>query len=287
MRIRQSDLSSYARCAQQKHLRDQQKAGLLTQPAEQLSRTAYGSVMHHAVFAMETAHAQGHPDPLSVGLSTFEYYWAPEHIGAVCDAVTIWAARDNWSGMLRRGIATLGVYWQHLKKDTGKLLALEVHFELDFTLDGRQHTLVGTMDRISLRSRGGQKVLEIEDFKTGVDYIGLRWNNQFTVYSWATTQQAFWDQWGDPMMFPRLQGLPRHSTWISLHDGAKRSDAGFRGPQDYDRMWVGLREYIRANELGVFPLSLTGAVCRWCPFREGICGGVPVPDEDYGKVVQK
>jgi len=285
MRIRQSDLSSYARCPQQKHLYDQQKAGLLSKAPEQLSRTAFGSVMHHATFAMEMAHAQGQPDPLAVGLSTFEYYWDPAHISAVCDPVTIWAARDNWSGMLRRGLATLRVYWEHLKKDTGRVLGLEVHFELDIEIDGRQHTLVGTMDRLSLRKRSGQTVVEVEDFKTGVDYIGLRWNNQFTVYSWATTQPAFWDQWGDPMMAHRLRLSPRHGTWISLHNGAKRSDAGFRGPQDYERMKLGLREYIKANELGVFPLSLTGSVCRYCPFREGLCGGVPVPDDDYGKVV--
>lgn len=283
MRIRQSDLSSWSRCAQQKHLQNQQRAGLLDKEPEQLSRTAYGSVMHHAVRVMEERHVTGQSDPLGHARSTFEYFWDQSNTHVICQPVTIWAPRDTWSGMLRKGLAVLGVYWEHLQRDKAKVLGLEVEFNLPYMLDGVEHTMHGTMDKLTLR-RSGRAFLNVEDFKTGEDYVALRWNQQFTIYSWATTQRAFWDLWGAEAddLWERTSVMPRRGTWISLRGGCKRSDAGYRGPQDYARMDVALREYVRANEAGIYPLTLTGAVCRFCPFREGICGGVPVPDENYG-----
>lgn len=283
MRIRQSDLSSFARCAQQKRLTDMQRGGLLTKAPEQLSNTAYGSVMHHAVRIMEEYHARGMEDPLAHGKATFEYYWRADNISAICPPVTIWTPRQTWSGLLRKGLRTLELYWEHLRKDKARLLGLEVEFTLPYVLDGVEHELHGTMDRLSVR-RSSRIFLNIEDFKTGQDYIGLRWNTQFTIYSWATLQRAFWDAWGDEadQLYNRFRLAPRRGTWISLRDGAKRSDAGYRADLDYRRMDVALREYVRAVEADIYPLTLTGSVCRFCPFREGICGGVPVPEEDYG-----
>lgn len=282
MRIRQSDLSAYSRCPQQKRLSDLQKGGLLDKAPEQLSRTAFGSVMHHAVHVMEKAFVHGTGDPLEQALATFRYYWEPANIGGICPPVTIWCARDTWSGMARMGEATLRAYWDRLQKDVSKVLGLEVSFTLPYEIDGVEHELHGTIDRLSLR-KSSATFLNVEDFKTGLDYVGLRWNNQFTVYSYATTRPEFWEQWGEPGLHERFRLLPRRGTWISLRNGAKRSDAGYRGADDFARMHIALREYVRANDLGSFPLSLTGAVCQYCPFREGICGGIPVPDENYGK----
>lgn len=283
--IRQSDLASYARCAQQKKLRDLQKVGMLPKAPEQLSRTAYGSVIHHAAHAMEMAKLQGSADPLATARATFEYYWDPANIGSICDPVTIWCARDTRSGMLRKGLATLDLYWEHLQKDVSKVLGLEVSFTLPYELDGETHTIHGTMDRLSVRKMSSTNVLNIEDFKSGKDYEKLRWNLQFTIYSWATTQRAFWDQWHefDPGIYDRLRLLPRRGTWISLQSGVKRSDAGFRGMQDYLRMDAALREYVKAVRADIYPLSIVGAVCEYCPYREGICGGVAVPEETHGR----
>jgi hypothetical protein len=281
--IRQSDLSSWSRCPQQKHLSTQQKLGLLDKAPEQLSPTAFGSVVHHAVRILEEWHHFGRPDPLGHAKATFEYYWDQSNIHVICPPVTIWTPRETWAGLLRKGLLVIEAYWQHLQRDTGKLLGLEVEFNLPYVLDGVEHTLHGTMDALRLR-RAGRTYLNIEDFKTGKDYIGLRWNVQFTIYCWATMQPAFWDAWGDegPGLAERFASMPRRGTWISLRGGAKRSDAGYRADLDYRRMDVALREYVRSNDAGIYPLILTGSVCRFCPFREGICGGVPVPEEDYG-----
>jgi hypothetical protein len=284
--IRQSDLSSWSRCPQQKHLTNEQRAGRLSQAPEQLSPTAFGSVVHHAVRVLEEWHHFGRPDPLGHAKATFEYYWDQSNIHVICPPVTIWTPRETWAGLLRKGLAIIETYWEHLQRDTGKLLGLEVEFNLPYVLDDEEHTIHGTMDRLSLR-RAGRAYLNIEDFKTGQEYIGLRWNVQFTVYSWATTQAAFWDAWGDESTslnarFNGMPALPRRGTWISLRGGVKRHDAGYRAELDYRRMDVALREYVRSNRAGIFPLILTGSVCRFCQFREGICGGVPVPEEDYG-----
>lgn len=285
MRIRQSDLASYSRCAQQKRLTDLQRQGALSKPAEQLSRTAYGTVMHHALHAMEKAHFYGQPDPLGQAVATFEYYWNPANISSLTDPVTIWCARDTYSGMARKGVATLELYWDRLQGDkAGRLLGLETSFTLPYVLDGVEHELHGTMDRLSLR-KAQTSYINVEDFKSGKDYEKLRWNLQFTIYSWATLQPAFWDQgvWAGQGLYERFRLLPRRGTWISVQNGVKRSDAGYRGAADYARMDAALREYVRAVEAGIYPLSISGSVCEYCPFREGICGGVPVPEEDYGK----
>ena len=283
--IRQSDLSAFSRCAQQKKLNDQAKAGLLT-GGEQLSQTAYGSVMHHAISTLERLQFQGRDDAVERAHATFDHYWDPVNISAICDPVTIWAARQTYAGLLRKGHQTIDLYGEHLAKDVSKLLALEIEFTLPLEVDGVVHDFHGTMDRLALRKLSGQSYVEISDFKTGQDQKYLRWNVQFTAYGWATTQRAFWtDAWGEEQgndLYERFRLLARRGTWISLRNGVDRQDAGWRGEQDYARFKVAVREYVKAVELDVYPLSLKGDVCFWCRWRE-ICGGVPVPDEQHGR----
>lgn len=262
-----------------------QRGGLLAQAPEQLSRTAFGTVIHHALHAMEKAFHEGAPDPLGHAKATFEYYWNQANIHLLTPRVTIWCARDTWSGMLRKGLANLELYWMRLQRDNGRLLGLEVSFTLPYWLDGEEHELHGTMDRLSLRKGASGPFLNIEDYKSGKDYIKLRWNLQFTIYSWATMQPAFWEQgaWAGHDLGHLYSRIPRRGTWISVQRGVKRSDAGYRGAQDFARMDAALREYVKATRADVFPLSIVGEVCEYCPFQSGICGGVPVPAEDYGR----
>lgn len=291
MIVRQSDLASYSRCPQQKKLGDQAKAGLIRTIPDQLSMTAYGSVMHYAVSVLERLYNENRSDALEKAHATFSYYWDPANISAICDPVTIWAARQTWAGLGRKGHQTIDLYAKYLVTDVSKLLALEVEFNLPFELDGEQHTLHGTMDRLSLRKLSGTPYVSVEDYKTGQNYGtrkgDLRWNAQFTLYLWATTQEKFWiDAWGQEegrALFTRFSLLARRGTWISLKNGVDRQDAGWRGPQDYARGWLAIREYVKAVKADIYPLSITGATCFWCPFREGICGGVAVPSEDHGR----
>lgn len=288
MIIRQSDLQSFTRCAQQKKLEDDYRAGTLQGVPHTLSRTAYGSVLHHAANVIETLLING-DDPakaLATGLATFRHYWDPEHIAELpgVTPVDIWQAQDTWSGMLRKGLAVLEIFFQRRVSDRGRVLALELPFNVPYELDGEIHTLHGTLDKLVLRKSGNVSYIGVEDFKSGKDYEKLRWNIQFTIYCFASTKREFWEPWGDQAdeLFHRFSLLARRGTWLSLKNGYKRSDAGWRGPLDYQRMDLGLRQYVRAVKADIYPLALNGAVCEYCPFREGACGGVPVPDETYG-----
>src|ERR1017187_2664680 len=80
--VRQSDLSSYSRCAQQKKLNDQGRDADLGRP-EVLSMTAYGSVMHHAIHVLEKLNFDKRPDALEKAHSTFDYYWDPANISGI------------------------------------------------------------------------------------------------------------------------------------------------------------------------------------------------------------
>ena len=283
MRIRQSDLAAYGRCAQQKRLVDLSRTGEGPAP-RQLSATAFGTVMHHALQAMEQLHHQGRTDALEVAQATFVHYWNPANISELTEPVDEWIARQTHGGLQRKGKDSLALHYEYLKGKGAneKLLALELNFNLPMLVDGVWHEISGTVDRLAIKKYQGKSFVSIEDFKTGIQKEHLRWNVQFTMYGWASTQQGFWDQWDNGVdLWKAYQPLGRRGTWINLKNGYKRADAGWRGPQDYARLHVAIREYVRAVEAGIYPLNLDGAVCEYCPFRD-TCGGVAVPDKEYG-----
>lgn len=254
--------------------------GSVAQP-RQLSATAYGTVVHHSLQVMETLHHDGREDALEVAQATFAHYWDPENIGELTPPVDEWIARQSYASLARKGDESLAQYYDYLCQTPSQLLGLEINFNIPYEIDGTWHEISGTVDRLSVRKYNGKSYLSIEDFKTGKKPTFLRYNMQFTVYSWATTQREFWDPWDDgDARFAAYQRMGRRGTWVSLKDN-KRSDAGWRAERDYERMRVALAEYVRAVELDVYPPTLSGDVCNYCPFRD-ICCGVPVPDEEYG-----
>lgn len=308
--IRQSDLGSYQRCAQQKKLRDGAKEGRV--PEDNLSATVYGTVMHHAVQVMETLHHQGREDALDVALATFAHYWMPENIGELePGGITIWIPRQTYGGLRERGFRNLRDYYDILKGDDATLLALEYQFAVPYVIYGVEHTLTGTIDRLAVRHYKAYPYISVEDFKTGKQPTYLRFHHQWTVYSYATTRPEFWENFppetvqaimamlarkrkksklfddgldgGSGWVTADVPLLARRGRWINLKENSI-TDAGWRGEQDYARLHVALREYVKAVEADVYPLTLSGETCLYCPFAyNGACGGVPVPSEDEGR----
>lgn len=282
MRIRQSDLSSYARCARQKKHYDLAKRGEGPQP-RQLSATAFGTVMHHAVQVLETMHDAGDGGALDTALATFSHYWMPDNIGELTEPIDTWLPRQTYGGLRDRGLHAIRDYYSLLVNDDSQLLALEINFEIPIDLGPvGQHVVTGTIDRVCYRKYKRVPYISVEDFKTGRQPTYLRYSPQWTVYCWATLQREFWEPWPDAdERWKASCNLTRRGMWIDLANN-KRVDAGWRAEADYARMKIALTEYVRAVEADIYPLSMSGENCLHCSFRE-VCGGVPVPDEDAGK----
>ncbi len=298
MKIRQSDLGAYHRCAQQQHLYRQAAEG--GQRGENLSATVFGTVVHYAVMILEQMHHEGRADALEVSLATFRHYWDPANLPQLePHGIDVWLPRNTYGGMRERALRSLRDYYEILLRDDGILLGLEHTFTVPIDIDGETHELTGTVDRLAIRLYKRNPILSVEDFKTGKRPTHLRFATQWTVYSYASTHPAFWMdfviqqddgfekvlQWLDkrntdlyhtPAALPLI---PRRGRWLSLTDGFESVDAGWRAEADYGRLKVHLREYIKAQRADVHPLTVSGHTCIYCPFsRNGVCGGVPLPE---------
>jgi len=298
VRIRQSDLATFQRCAQQV------KLGRTYGGGETLSATVFGTVFHYALMVLEQLHNAGREDALQVAEQTFLYYWEPDHVPELQESqgdapvgIQVWLPRTSYGGYRDRGLRGLRLYYNEvLTVDTGILLAVEHTFEVPWDVDGEVHTLTGTVDRLALRWHNRQPYLSVEDAKTGKKPTYLRFATQWTLYSAASTKPEFWVDFNDPAFNELHQKLadkkldlmenpdnfpviPRRGRWLSFRDGFSIHDAGWRTEADYRRLTVHLREYIKANRADVFPLTVSGEVCTYCQFsRNGMCGGEPLPE---------
>lgn len=305
MKIRQSELSAFQRCAQQSKLyREAEQGGV---PRENLSTTVLGTVVHYVLMIMEQLHHQGREDALAVAESTFLHYWHPDNLSEIePGGIDVWLPRTTYGGLRDRGLRGLRDYYATLVKDDGILLALEHTFTVPIVIDDEPHELHGTVDRLALRFYKRKPILSIEDFKVGKKPTYLRYATQWTLYGYASRYWPFWEGFNanpyiesDPFeellrklnqrgldLFETKDNLPlvpRRGRWLSLTDGFSSHDAGWRTEHDYARLEVHLREYIKARRHDVYPLTVDGHICTYCPFsRNGACGGVPVPELDSG-----
>ena len=306
--IRQSDLSSWDRCQLQKFYYDRARHDPSAPQPEALSATVYGTVVHYALQIMEEAMHEGREDALDLGLATFEHYWA--NPGELGERITTWLPRQTYGGLRERGRITLRDHYKLLSTDESWLLALEYQFAVPMPINGRLHTLTGTIDRLAIKRHYRKPYLSIDDNKTGKQPTYLRYNTQGSLYGWASTTPEFWLGWpesgmGDlatfePETVDRISaafgswGYRLHSglevehyplasrrfRWINLQE-IKFADGGWRNERDYARAMLAVDAYVRACESEIYSVNTTGEVCRYCPFRE-TCAGVGLPDESVG-----
>lgn len=294
--IHQSDLASWMRCPTA-FMYD--KAG---RPRRQTSALSYGSVMH---YAMETFERLRHSDGVTLNeateaaVQTFQHYWHPLNIDAVCDPVDLWLPRQGYSDLRARGTQAIKDFAELIRYDDHELLATEIGFQVPIagTWDpdtGTEHILGGSIDRLAVRYYSGHPALCIDDWKTGKDYAYLRQNLQFTGYCYATTRIEFWTGWNGEegfgpergqLLYDRFTGLSRRGTWINMKK-IKFQDAGWRGPDDYTRFALAVDQVVASQKAEIFPLSLSGETCQFCEYKD-ICVGVGVPGNDHGAPVRK
>lgn len=190
--VRQSDLASWARCNLQKKYQDEARDDPTAPQPQALSATVFGTVVHYCLLVLEKQFHAKKDNALDLATATFEHYWDPKNIDGIAEQVQQWLPRQTYGGLRDRGRTMLKSYYEVLQKDDGKLLALEYQFAVPVEVGGRQHTLTGTLDRLTVRKWYGTPYLAIEDFKTGKQPTYLRYNMQGTVYAYATTQPEFW-----------------------------------------------------------------------------------------------
>lgn len=281
--IHQSDLASWARCPESWRL---EKAGART---NQLSATAYGTVVHHALHVGARL-----GNDVQVALDTFNWYWHPHHIEALTEPVDTWLPTQSYSSLRVKGNETIKRFFDLLPNDSGRLLALEFEFIVPLEgvtdpLDGSTVMLAGTIDRLLEGHYYRRLTVRADDLKTGKRKTYLRHNPQGTAYCLASTLPEFWmgnpefhtEGFGDEgrELYLKYAGAARKFNWVDLKDCAW-IDGGFRGPKDYARFKHGVQQMVNSVRAEIFPLTMAGEVCQFCPARD-VCAGVGL-DEDEG-----
>ncbi len=289
--IHQSDIASWIRCPTSYMY---SRAG---RPQKQYSATAYGSVVHYALETFERLRHQpdvSFVDAVKAAVETFEHYWHPLNIDAICEPVQEWLPRQTYGDLRLKGVESIRAYCQLVKFDEAEVLAVEHGFQVPIagTWDeelGEPHVLAGTIDRLATRFHLGHPYIAVDDYKTGKDYRFLRQNLQFTAYCYATTRPEFWVGWrgedgfGEERgteLYQRFQHRARRGTWINMRT-VKLQDAGWRGPKDYERFALAVEQLLASIKADIYPLSLSGETCQYCPYTD-ICAGVGVPDAKHG-----
>lgn len=291
--IHQSDLSALSRCAAQAGYR------LKGMRSETNSAAAYGSVMHSALHVLELRRAEGVPFEQAVqrALEHFIYYWSPLNIEAITEPVPAdgWLPRQGYSELRARGIDAIRKYADLIRYDDHELLAIEYGFivPIDGTWDedlGKTHELGGSVDRLAIRHYSRKPAIAVDDWKTGKEQVRLRHNLQFTAYSYASTKPEFWTGWGGEDGFGQERGMAlyertkdwgRRGTWINMRK-FKFEDAGWRGPIDYHRFAVAVEQYVATVKADIFPMTISGDVCKFCDYRKDICAGTGIAPDNHG-----
>jgi PD-(D/E)XK nuclease superfamily len=292
-----SGLTAWSRCQLQRFYELRARSEPDQPQPRALSATVYGSVMHYALMILERLHHEGDANALPTAITTFETYWHPDNTRSLIgEVVEDWLPRQTYAGLKERGRLALTDYYKLLCRDDGKLLALEYPFEVPIQVGDRTHTMTGAIDRMALRKYYNKPYISLEDYKTGRQASWLRWHIQGTVYSWVTTQEAFWAGFPEETvealqrtfttygydMIPggRRQTASRRFRWINIQE-LRIVDGGWRTDTDYARMVLAIDAYVRGCEAGIYAVNTDGSVCRFCDFRT-TCAGTGLPAEKSG-----
>ena len=255
MRVRQSQLKVFGECANQ--YRYSVVLGLGKDGSGSL--TVLGSVWHYAVDVYET-----YDHDLDLAKRTFVHYW--NNPGLLGLKVDFWHRRTTFMGLQTRGLDMLERYHELSPWKQG----IRIGSEINFTVPIGEHELTGTIDKLWVRK--GQKKLSVVDFKTGSAVPeALRFNIQFSAYCYATTRPEFWEQIpGFEDGYKKYRDYKRDGWWYHARNN-RMFNAGFREDTDYNRLLWAIEQMDRAVKADVYPLSISGTTCGYCPHVD-ICG---------------
>lgn len=254
MRVRQSHLSQFGKCARQYYYSHILQLG----EGKVGSLTVFGTVVH---FALDVYEQYGYN--VDLAHRTFDHYWQhPEELG---ERIDFWHRRTSFASLAKRGHDMINAYHDLSVWRDGILVGTEISFEVPIG----DHTIHGTIDK--LWARKGQHVLQVVDFKTGAAVPEkLKYNIQFTTYCYATTQPEFWEPLGDDL-YEKYKNYKRQGVWYHARR-AQTYNAGYRDYDDYRRLLLAVDQMDKAIQLEAFPLDYQGENCGYCPFADEVCG---------------
>lgn len=290
MLIRQSDIKTFMECGLKYRF---QKLDQL--PREQSGALTWGSVLHEAVLRMEKWHIawqQGDPSPLARTQEWFREVWSdPTVLDDEMDQslkIDYFHPRTSWKKYLDDGLNLIEKWYGIYQWDTDTVIAREHQFTVP--VEGTDHHLTGTIDRLALRYMGGidAHVVLIQDYKTNrkvPTYSYLQHDLQFSAYAYASTRPEFWaDLDNGERLYELYRDKRRWAEWIHLRQ-PKRMDAGERSDLHYNRLRYAVEAIGNAVALGVFIPNISGESCTYCDFRKS-CGLPTLEDEGYLETIK-
>jgi hypothetical protein len=235
--------------------------------------TVLGTVFHYAVEVYEL-----YDYNIDLAVRTFRYYW--NHVEELGEKIDWYPPRSSHTNLEERGVEMLERYHELLPWKGGELVGTEIWYEVPLGI----HTLRGRIDKLFYRPQ--KQELQVIDFKTGVTVPKrLRYNLQFTCYLYATTRPEFWEQvpgWED--FWPTAMEAKRIGQWFHARNN-KMFNAGYRDDSDYKRLLLAVDQMEAAIEHNIFPLTIEGEPCGWCPWLDDCGTEVNSPNSDLEKLV--
>lgn len=272
MILRQSSIKTFQECGLKYRFQNLDQL-----PREQSGALTFGTLVHEAVMRMEQW------DDLDRAIAWFKDMWMDPEAFETGLKIDYMLPRTSWKKYLEEGVQALTKWHGIYQWDTDTVLAREHQFTVP--VEGTDHYLTGTIDRLSLRYMGrfDEHVVLIQDYKTNSKlptYNYLQHDLQFTAYAYATTRPEFWTnvENGDHL-WQTFANHRRWGEWIHLR-APKRMDAGERTETHYARLRYAVNAIASSIELGIFVPNISGEACTYCDFRKA-CGLPTLEQEGY------
>jgi RecB family exonuclease len=250
MRFSASMLKTWMSCPQQAKFKD-----VLRLPEAQHAKTTYGTCIHDA---LELYNNSG--DAAAAEARFLETWANPEILDAVID---MWPQNTSYMELRERGVKAVRKFHEDNKWETRTIVANEHKFVVPFG----EHTLSGIIDNLEITGSGKNRELRVIDYKTSSytpSHLELRLDIQFTIYLYATHQEAFWhDVPNGEELYEKLKDTRRRGIWYSIWNH-RTTDVGLRNELDMERLYRVLIEVERAIEHEVFVPNIKGDACMWC-----------------------
>lgn len=272
MRVSPSRLKLFGDCAQQYKYQH-----ILKLPGQQTGAlTVVGTVFHYAIQVYEL-----YDNDIDLAVKTFRHYWNnPEELD---EKIDWYPPRSSHSSLEEHGVSMLERYHELSPWKGGQLVGTEIDFLVPL---GPNHEIRGIIDKLFYRPSVNE--LQVIDFKTGVDVPKrLRFNLQFTAYLYATTRPEFWAEipgWED--FWEQAMATKRMGQWFHARNN-KMFNAGYRDDGDYKRLLLAVDQMEAAIKADVFPLSIEGQSCGWCPWVDTCGSEVESPNQDLVQELTK